>query len=75
MDVDGWYVKYKFRLVSKVFSQFHGVDYTKTFAPVAKLEYIRLVLSITTSKQWEVHHIYVTSDFIHGEIHEDIYMQ
>ena len=37
MDVDGSDVNYKARSVSKGFSQFHGVDYTKTFAPVAKM--------------------------------------
>ena len=75
MDVDGLYVKYNPMLVSKVFSQVHGVEYIETFAPVAKMDSIRLALAIATSKQWEVHHMDVKSDFIHGDLHEDIYMQ
>ena len=76
MDVDGSYVKYKARLVSKGFSQFHGVDCIETFAQVAKMDSIRLVLTIVASKRWEVHHMDVNqSSFLHGDLHEQIYMQ
>ena len=50
------------------------MDYTETFAPVANMDSIRLVLAIATSKHWEVHHMDVKSEFIHGEIQEDIYI-
>ena len=75
MSDDGYKVMYKAIFVSKGFYKFHGVEYTKTFAPVAKMDSIMLVLAITTSKRWEVHHMDVKSDFIHGEIHDEIYMQ
>ena len=39
------------------------------------MDSIRLVLSIVASKWWEVHHMDVKSDIIHGDLHEDIYMQ
>ena len=42
-------IKYKARLVSKGFSQVQGVDYTKTFAPIANMDSIRLVLAILAS--------------------------
>ena len=48
------------------------MDYHDTFALVAKMDSIRLVLAISTSKQWEVHHMDVKSVFIHGAIHEEI---
>ena len=48
------------------------MDYHETFALVAKLESIYLVLAISTSKHWEVHHMDVKSAFIHGNIHEEI---
>ena len=51
------------------------MDYPETFALVAKMDSIRLVLAIVASKQWEVHHMDVKSDFIHGEVHEDIHMK
>ena len=74
MSIDHLYVKHKSILVSKCFSQFHGVDYRDTFAPVAKMDSIRLVLAIVASRRWEVNHMDVKSDFIYGVIHEEIYM-
>ena len=44
-------------------------------APVAKMDSIRLVLAISASKHWEVHHMDVKSYFLHGYIHEEIYMK
>ena len=66
IDVDGSNINYKPMFLSKFFSQVHGVNYIDTFAPVAKMESIRLVLAIVASKQWEVHHMDVKSDFLHG---------
>ena len=69
MADDGSDMSYNAILVSKGFFKFHGVDYTETFASVAKMDSIRLFLAIITSKRWEVHHMDVKSDLIHGEIH------
>ena len=51
------------------------MDYHETFASMAKMDSIRLVLAIAASKHWEVHHMDVKISFIHGDIHEDIYMK
>ena len=67
-------INYKSSLVSKGFSQVHGVDYTETFASDAKMDSIRLVLFIVVSKQLEVHHMDVKSVFLHGDLHEESYM-
>ena len=40
-----------------------------------KMDSIKLVVSIVASKRWEVHHMDVKIDFIHGYLHEDIYIQ
>jgi hypothetical protein len=66
--------KYKAQIFTKGYSQVHGIDYTETFAPVAKMDSIRLVLAIVASRRWEVHHLDVKSAFLHGYIKEDIYM-
>ena len=47
---DGSPLKYKARSVAKGYSQVHGIDYNETFAPVAKMDSIRLALAIATSK-------------------------
>ena len=51
------------------------MDYHETFAPVTKMDSICLVLAISASKNWEVHHMDVKSAFMHGYIHEKIYMK
>ena len=62
-------------MVFKFFSQFQGLENTETFAPMAEMDSIRLVLAISASKHWEVHHMDVKSDFIHGDLQEEIYMK
>ena len=51
------------------------MDYHETFALVAKMDFICLVLAISASKHWEVHHMDVKSAFINGVIHEEISMK
>ena len=75
VSTDGRTYKYKARLVEKCFSLVQGVDYHETFTPVAKMDSIRLVLVISAYKHWEVHHMDVKSTFLHGYIHDEIYMK
>ena len=63
----GWWKKVS--LKSKVWTTM------RPFAPVAKMDSISLVLAIAASKHWEVHHMDVKYAFIHGYIHEEIYMK
>ena len=72
--VDGSTSKYKARLVAKGFSQVHGLYYNERFTLVARMDSIRLVLVIASLKKWEVHHMDVKSDFLHGDLEEAIYM-
>ena len=51
------------------------MDYHETFSLVAKMDSICLVLAIFASKHREVHHMDVKSGFLHGYIHEEIYMK
>ena len=67
--------KYKVWLVAKGYSQVHGMKYNKTFSPVARMDSIRMVLAIATSKKWEVHHMDVKSAFLYGDLEEEIYMR
>eukprot|EP01018_Ginkgo_biloba_P029061 Gb_03163 [translate_table: standard] len=67
--------KYKAPLVAKGFSQVEGVDYSETFAPVAKMNSIRLVLSLAVSHKWVVHQMDVKSAFLNDDLQEEIYME
>ena len=52
MDADGSIDRYKARLVAKGYTQKCGVDYQKTFATVAKMNTIRILISITVNRDW-----------------------
>jgi hypothetical protein len=73
--VDGQISRYKSRLVAKGFQQVQGIDYDETFAPVVKMDSIRLALAIAIAKGWEVHHMDVKNAFLHGDLSEEIYME
>ena len=71
-NADGSISKYNARLVAKGYVQRHGVDYEEVFAPVARIETIRLVIAIAASKGWEIHHLDVKTAFLHGELKEEV---
>ena len=72
---DGSVERLKARLVAKGFSQVEGIDYNETFAPVAKMNSICLVLSLAALHSWEFHQMDVKSAILHGDLHEEIYME
>ena len=53
----------------------YGIDYDKTFAPVEKMDSIRLTLGIASAQGWEVHQMDVKNAFLHGDLSEEIYME
>ncbi|CAA7041401.1 unnamed protein product [Microthlaspi erraticum] len=71
---DGSINKHKARLVAKGYVQRYGIDFEKVFAPVARIETIRLLISLAASKGWEIHHLDVKTAFLHGELKETVYV-
>ena len=67
--------KYKARLVVKGYAQRQGKDYDEVFAPVARIETIRIILAISVQFGWLVYHLDVKTAFLNGEISEEIYVQ
>ena len=59
----------------KGFSQQEGIDCTETFATVAKMNYVWLILSLVARFGWQIHHMDVKSSFLRGDLSEEIYME
>ena len=74
-DSAGEIVKYKARLVAKGFVQKPGIDFDEVFAPVARLESVRLLLALATHGGWPIHHMDVKSAFLNGELKEEVYVE
>jgi len=71
---DGSINKHKARLVAKGYVQRHGVDFDEVFAIVARTETIRLIIALAVARGWEVHHLDVKTEFLHGELKERVYV-
>jgi hypothetical protein len=74
-DADGNVSRHKARLVARGFTQVHGVDYTDTFAPVTRLETLRLLFAMAVEKDWEVRQIDVKTAYLYGDLDEEVYME
>jgi hypothetical protein len=68
-------VRNKGRLVTQGFSQVTGLDFGKTFAHVAHLEAIRILLAFATSKRFKLYQIDVKSVFLNGVIQEEVFVR
>jgi hypothetical protein len=62
-------------LVAQGFSLVEGLDFRETFAPVAHLEAIRILLAFATSKEFKLYQMNVKSAFLNGVIQEEVYVR
>ncbi|GJR74353.1 retrovirus-related pol polyprotein from transposon TNT 1-94 [Tanacetum coccineum] len=74
LDEYGDVLKNKARLVAKGFRQEEGLDFEESFAPVARLEAIRIFIANAASKNMTVYQMDVKTAFLNGELKEEVYV-
>ena len=65
----------KARLVPQGFCQKEGIDYEETFAPVAHLEAIRILLAFAASKGFKLFQMDIKGAFLSGYIEQEVYVR
>ncbi|GJY76150.1 retrovirus-related pol polyprotein from transposon TNT 1-94 [Tanacetum coccineum] len=73
-DRRGIVIRNKAKLVAQGYTQEEGTDYDEVFAPVARIEAIRLFLAYASFKDFVVCQMDVKSDFLYGKIKEEVYV-
>jgi len=67
--------KLKAHLVANGYVQQQGIDYTYVFAPIARMDTIRMIVALAAQKGWTFYQLDVKSAFLHGELNEEVYME
>jgi hypothetical protein len=74
-DEHGVVTRNKARLMAKWYSHVEGLDFKETFAPVARIGSIRILLSYTTHHDFKIYQMDVKSAFLNGHIKEKVYVE
>ncbi|GJU62037.1 retrovirus-related pol polyprotein from transposon TNT 1-94 [Tanacetum coccineum] len=74
LDENGVVTRNKASLVAQGYNQQEGIDYDETYAPVARLESIRILLAYACALEFKLYQMDVKSAFLNGFINEEVYM-
>ncbi|GJU95107.1 zinc finger, CCHC-type containing protein [Tanacetum coccineum] len=74
LKVDGTIKKFKARLVIQGFKQKSGIDYFDTYAPIAHISTIRLLIAMESIHNLIIYQMDVKTTFLNGELEEEVYM-
>ena len=74
IDEEGNVIRNKASLMAQGYSQMEGVDYDETFASVARMESIRILLALACHLKFKLYQIDVKTTFLNGFLKEDVYM-
>lgn len=77
-----WIYKTKFnsnhtieRHKAQLVTQTYDIDYKETFAPVAKMNTVRVLLSVAVNHEWPLFQMDVKNAFLHSDLEEEVYMK
>lgn len=73
-DENGQITKHKARLVAKGYVQKQGIDFAEVFAPVARIDTVRMIISLAAQQGWSIYQLDVKSAFLHGTLQECVYV-
>ena len=74
-DEHGTVIRNKSRLVAQGYTQVEGIDFDETFAPIARLESIRILLAIASHLNFKLYQMDVKSAFLNGMLQEEVYVE
>jgi hypothetical protein len=74
-DENGIVVRNKSHLVAQGYTQVEGIDFDETYAPVARLEAIRILFTYANYNDILIYQMDVKSAFVNGEIDEEVYVR
>ena len=73
-DEEGNVIRNKAWLVTQGYSQMEGVDYDETFAPVARMESIKILHALTCHLKFKLYQMDIKTAFLNGLLKEDVYV-
>ncbi|GJR82372.1 putative ribonuclease H-like domain-containing protein [Tanacetum coccineum] len=73
-DEENTVIRNKARLVAKGYAQKEGIDFEESFAPVARLEAVRLFIAYAAHKSFTVYQMDVKTTFLYGPLKEEVYV-
>ena len=74
-DENGQVIRNKARLMAQGYTQVEGTDYCQTYAPVARLESIRILLAYANHHNITLYQMDIKSAFLNGEIEQEVYVK
>nr|GEZ57380.1 retrovirus-related Pol polyprotein from transposon TNT 1-94 [Tanacetum cinerariifolium] len=72
--LDNTVIRNKSRLVAKGYAQKEGVDFEESFAPIARLDAVRLFIAYATHKSFTIYQMDVKTAFLYGPLKEEVYV-
>ena len=75
LDEHGTVIRNKSRLVAQGYTQVEGINFDETFAPVARLESIRILLAIASHLNFKLYQMDIKSAFLNGILQEEVYVE